>query len=303
MARRRATEPAAVVPAGGAATASRPRVSARQLAGAAGDRGARRRRSRSPPLPAKPTTTASPVGIGAGPSRRCRPRAPGRAAGDPPTSTMTSMCRPPNCASMTLRRSRPMPRRATLLVRGELHVVGPQPSDLVVAGRHGRRPPLTGCPADGPATPSRRSSSQPVRHADERRRRTRWPGSSNTSLRRAELLDPAGPHDRQSVAERQRLALVVGDEDRGEAEPGVQLVQLGPHLVAQPRVEVAQRLVEQHQVGSGHQAAGQRHALLLAAAELRRIAVEQVLRSRPVAAVSSTQLRDCSRRIRRARSG
>ena len=56
----------------------------------------------------------------------------------------------------------------------------------------------------------------------------------------------------------------------------MQLVELGPHLVAQPGVEVAQRLVEEHQVGPGDEAPGQRDALLLAAAELRRVAVEQV---------------------------
>ena len=69
--------------------------------------------------------------------------------------------------------------------------------------------------------------------------------------------------------------LVVGDEHGGEAEPAVQLVDLGAHLVAQPGVEVAERLVEEHQVGPGDEAAGQRDALLLAAAELRRVAVEQ----------------------------
>ena len=51
-------------------------------------------------------------------------------------------------------------------------------------------------------------------------------------------------------------------------EPRVELVQLGADQVAQPGVEVAERLVEEHEVGPGHEAAGQRDALLLAAAEL-----------------------------------
>jgi hypothetical protein len=95
-------------------------------------------------------------------------------------------------------------------------------------------------------------------------------------LGRVELLDAARSHDDQPVTERQRLALVVGDEDGGEPEPLVELVQLGPDLVAQAGVEVAQRFVEEDEVGPGDQAPRQRHALLLAAAELTGEPVEQV---------------------------
>ena len=70
-------------------------------------------------------------------------------------------------------------------------------------------------------------------------------------------------------------ALVVGDVDGGEAEAAVQLVDLGPHLVAQPRVEVAERLVEEDELGPGDEAARERDALLLAAAQLAGVAVEQ----------------------------
>ena len=77
------------------------------------------------------------------------------------------------------------------------------------------------------------------------------------------------------VTERQRLRLVMGDEHGGEAEAAVELVDLGADLVAQAGVEVAQRLVEQDEVGSSDQPAGQGDALLLTTAELRRIAVEQ----------------------------
>ena len=100
-------------------------------------------------------------------------------------------------------------------------------------------------------------------------------GCSKTPLGRVVLLDAAAAHDGQPVTERQRLGLVVGDEHRGEAEAAVQLVDLGANLVAQPGVEVAQRLVEQHEVGPSDEPAGKRDALLLSAAELRRVAVEQ----------------------------
>ena len=115
---------------------------------------------------------------------------------------------------------------------------------------------------------------QPVRHADEL-------GDVlggrllEDVLGRADLLEPAGPHDGHPVGQGERLALVVGDEHGAELEPGVELVELGPHLVAQPGVEVAERLVEQHDVGPGDEATGEGDPLLLATAELGRVAVEQ----------------------------
>ena len=110
-------------------------------------------------------------------------------------------------------------------------------------------------------------------------------------------------HDGQPIAEGERLGLVVGDEHGGEPEPTVQLVDLGAHLVAQAGVEVAERLVEQHQVRSGDEAAGQRDALLLATAELRRVAVEERCRNRR-ARRSPRPSRPCRPSlILRARSG
>ena len=52
-------------------------------------------------------------------------------------------------------------------------------------------------------------------------------------------------------------------------------MQLAAHQVPQARIQIAQRLVKQHQLGPRHQPARQRHALLLATTQLRRIAVEE----------------------------
>ena len=46
------------------------------------------------------------------------------------------------------------------------------------------------------------------------------------------LFELAVAHDREPVAERERLDLVVGDVDRREAEPAVQLVDLAADEVA-----------------------------------------------------------------------
>jgi hypothetical protein len=67
-----------------------------------------------------------------------------------------------------------------------------------------------------------------------------------------------------------------------KVQPTVQLVQLAAHLIAQPRIEVRQRLIKQHQPRPRHQPPGQRHALLLAARQLAGIAVQQTRPPRPV---------------------
>ena len=117
-------------------------------------------------------------------------------------------------------------------------------------------------------------ADQAVGHADERGH-VLGGGALVDVLGRVVLLDAAVAHDGQPVAEGERLGLVVGDEHGREAEPTVELVDLGPHLIAEAGVEVAERLVEEHEVGSGDESTGEGDALLLATAELGRIAVEQ----------------------------
>ena len=91
--------------------------------------------------------------------------------------------------------------------------------------------------------------------------------------RRGDLLDGALVHHRDAVGEHQRLLLVVGDEDGGEAEPALQAADLELHGLAQLAVERAERLVEQQQPRIEDDGAGERHALLLAARELARQAL------------------------------
>ena len=90
---------------------------------------------------------------------------------------------------------------------------------------------------------------------------------------RADLLDPALAHHHDPVGHGERLFLVVGHHDRGDAEPLLQVADLAAQPGAHPRVERRQRLVEQQQARRQRQRAGQRDALLLAAGELGRIFV------------------------------
>ena len=73
-----------------------------------------------------------------------------------------------------------------------------------------------------------------------------------------------------------RLRLVVGHVDGGDAELVVQAADLEAHLLAQVRVEIGERLVEQQHRGLHHDGAGQGHPLLLAAATALRIAAAEV---------------------------
>ena len=88
-------------------------------------------------------------------------------------------------------------------------------------------------------------------------------------FRRADLDDPAVVEDGDAVGHRQGLALVMGDEDEGDAEIALQGLELDLHLLAQLEIERAQRLVEQQHLRLVDQRAGKRHALALAAGKLR----------------------------------
>ena len=95
--------------------------------------------------------------------------------------------------------------------------------------------------------------------------------------RRRDLFDDAVAHDGDARAERHRLLLIVRDVDHRRGQPPVQQRQLGARADAQDRIEIRERLVEQKRPGLAHDRAAQRHALPLAARELRRLAIEQRL--------------------------
>ena len=76
---------------------------------------------------------------------------------------------------------------------------------------------------------------------------------------------------------RHGLRLVMGDEEGGERQAALQGAQLDAQPVAQLGVEIGERLVQQQHLRFGHQRAGQRHALLLPAGELARIAPGEAL--------------------------
>ena len=96
-------------------------------------------------------------------------------------------------------------------------------------------------------------------------------------LRRADLLEQAFAHDRDPAAHRHRLDLVVGDVDGRRPEALVDPGDLGAGLDAELRVEVRQRLVHQEHRRLADDRPAERDALALAARQLLRLAVEQLL--------------------------
>ena len=117
---------------------------------------------------------------------------------------------------------------------------------------------------------------------------------------RAELLDPSAVHDRDGVGHRHGLLLVVRDVHEREADLGLDALELHLHLPAQLEVEGAERLVEQQHRRPVDDGAGQRDALLLAAGQLRRLAVRERAAARTSSRTSSTCCLTCRRAPRGA---
>ena len=85
---------------------------------------------------------------------------------------------------------------------------------------------------------------------------------------RIPLLDAALVHHADFVGHGKGLVLVVGNEHRRHAFALENFAHLERQTLAQVHVEVGERLVEQHKLGSRGQRPGQRHPLLLTARKL-----------------------------------
>ena len=95
--------------------------------------------------------------------------------------------------------------------------------------------------------------------------------------RRADLLELAGAHDRDPVAKRHRLGLVVRDVDRRRPKPLLDPGDLRPHLHAQLGVKVRERLVHQEHAGIADDRATHRDTLALPPGQVGGLAVEVLL--------------------------
>ena len=109
-------------------------------------------------------------------------------------------------------------------------------------------------------------------------------------LGRADLLDAPVAQHGDRVGERERLGLVVRDQQRARAGGAQDRGDLLAQRLAQPGVERGERLVEQHDLGVGGERARQRDALALAAGELVRVGAARGRRGRRARGVSRDPL-------------
>ncbi len=91
------------------------------------------------------------------------------------------------------------------------------------------------------------------------------------------LDDLALVHQENPVGHGQRFFLVVGHENRGQAQFALDLADLFAQVFANPCIQRRQRFIQQQQARTGHQRAGEGHALTLAAGHLVRITAGEVL--------------------------
>jgi hypothetical protein len=118
-----------------------------------------------------------------------------------------------------------------------------------------------------PHQPARDVRGEKVRGADEASHERRARALVHLR-RRADLLDAAAVDDRDPVAHGQRLLLVVRHEDEGDADRGLDRLELDLHLLAQLQIERAEGFVQEQHPRTVHQRPGERHALPLTTRQL-----------------------------------
>ncbi len=91
------------------------------------------------------------------------------------------------------------------------------------------------------------------------------------------LDDLAGVHDRDVMGNLGDQSQVMRNEDRGEAELGLEIVQKLDDLLLDGHVQSGGGLVADDELGVAGQGHGDEHALALATGELVRIALERAL--------------------------
>ena len=145
--------------------------------------------------------------------------------------------------------------------------------DPLRADGHGDRPALVPVIGDGLVRPGKGDAAcvrpafgeidlaQEVRHEGV--------GRAVVDLRRGgDLLDAALVDQDDPVGHGHGLRLVVGDVDDGDAQGGLDFLDLKAHALAELGVQVGQGLVQQQQLRLRDQGPGQGHALLLTAGQL-----------------------------------
>ncbi|EMS96965.1 phenol hydroxylase [Agrobacterium tumefaciens str. Cherry 2E-2-2] len=132
------------------------------------------------------------------------------------------------------------------------------------------------CPIKVARSPFRHRQGQdrplPHQRADQpafgpRIKRRRWRDLQQLALR----------HHGDIGCQRHGLRLIVGDIDHRRAGTDVELAKRLLHLLPEMPVEIGERLVEQHHIRLGNEAAGKRHTLPLATGQFSGTAIGEAL--------------------------
>ena len=216
----------------------------------------------------------TPRSAAAAPARRARARAA-------PGTRATSRTAPPGSSALQKTKASEPSSSITSTpavepLARELHRLGPHADDRLRAAVRAQARELERQPAErGVAVVVERHAAEVHRRRPDEAGHERVHRVVEQRARRVALLQLRVAQDGDAVAERHRLRLVVGDVDGRDAEPRLQLGDVGAHLHAQLGVEVGERLVHQEDLGLADDRAPHRHALALAAGELARLALEQ----------------------------
>ena len=181
------------------------------------------------------------------------------------------------CARCAGRAAQPHPRRPDASPPA-----APRSAPAPAAARRRGRPAATSVAAPIDHLPILDGRRQ---HPD--RRRADEPGHVEIGGRVVELVEAsrfarsAIAHHRDAVPHEDRFLLVVGDVEGGDREIAQQLLHLHARAFAQLGVEIADRFVHQEEARVAHDAAPNRHPLLLAAGERGRHAPHQVIEADP----------------------
>jgi hypothetical protein len=101
-------------------------------------------------------------------------------------------------------------------------------------------------------------------------------------LRRADLHDAPGLHDRHAVSKGHGFLLIVGDVQRRDAQLTQQLGQLVAQRLLELGIQRGQWLIQQQHTGPDGHRTRQGHSLALAARELGRLSALQALKTHQV---------------------
>ena len=107
-------------------------------------------------------------------------------------------------------------------------------------------------------------------------------GGIKEFARRAGLGDGCVAHHHNLVGNRERLFLIVGDVDHGQAEFLLYRADVFTNLPAQLGIEIRKRLVKEQYLRLEHQGTRHRHPLLLATRQLGRQAPVETLQAHQI---------------------